>query len=72
VDVIFHQIVYINYTIAIKFLIHTYGLIFTASTCIYHDFAKIYGPPQILQKYTSAAVAHGVRGLTPGGSVALS
>jgi hypothetical protein len=22
----------------------------------YHDFAKIYGPPQILQKYTSAAV----------------
>jgi hypothetical protein len=25
---------------------------------------KIYGPPQILQKYTSAAVAHGVRDLT--------
>jgi hypothetical protein len=32
---------------------------------IYHDFAKIYGPPQILQKYTSAAVAHGVRNITP-------
>jgi hypothetical protein len=27
----------------------------------YHDFAKIYGPPQILQKYTSAAVAHSVK-----------
>jgi hypothetical protein len=26
-----------------------------------HDFAKIYGPPQILQKCTSAAVAHGGR-----------
>jgi hypothetical protein len=31
---------------------------------IYHDFAKIYGLPQILQKYTSAVVAHGVRDLT--------
>jgi hypothetical protein len=31
----------------------------------YHDFAKKYGPPQILQKYTSAAVAHGVRDITP-------
>jgi hypothetical protein len=37
----------------------------------YHDFAKIYGSLEILQKYTSAAVGHGVRGLTPGGSVAL-
>jgi hypothetical protein len=27
----------------------------------YHNCAKIYGPPQILQKYTSATVAHGVR-----------
>jgi hypothetical protein len=27
----------------------------------YHDFAKIYGPSQILQKYTSGVVAHGVR-----------
>jgi hypothetical protein len=25
----------------------------------YHDFAKIYGPAQILQKYTSDTVAHG-------------
>jgi hypothetical protein len=32
---------------------------------IYHDFAKIYGPTQILQKYTSGAVAHGVRDITP-------
>jgi hypothetical protein len=31
----------------------------------YHDFAKIYGPPEILQNYTSAAVAHGVRYITP-------
>jgi hypothetical protein len=30
----------------------------------YHDFAKIYGPPEILQNYTSAAVAHGVRDIT--------
>jgi hypothetical protein len=30
----------------------------------YHDFAKIYGPPQILQKYTSAAVTHCVRDIT--------
>jgi hypothetical protein len=37
----------------------------------YRDFAKIYDPPQILQKYTSAVVDHGVRGITPGGSVAL-
>jgi hypothetical protein len=27
----------------------------------YHDFVKIYGPPEILQNYTSAAMAHGVR-----------
>jgi hypothetical protein len=26
---------------------------------------KIHGPPQILQKYKSAAVAHGVRDVTP-------
>jgi hypothetical protein len=32
---------------------------------------KIYGPPKFLQNYTSAAVVHGVRGLTPSGSVAL-
>jgi hypothetical protein len=32
---------------------------------IYHDFAKIYGPPQILQEYTSATVAHGVTDITP-------
>jgi hypothetical protein len=31
----------------------------------YLDFAKIYGPSQILQKYTSAVVAHGVRDITP-------
>jgi hypothetical protein len=31
----------------------------------YHDFAKIYGPSQILQKYTSVVVAHGVRDITP-------
>jgi hypothetical protein len=31
----------------------------------YHDFAKIYGPPQILQNYTSAAVAHDVRDIMP-------
>jgi hypothetical protein len=32
----------------------------------YHDFCKkIYGPPKILQKYTSIAVAHGVRDITP-------
>jgi hypothetical protein len=30
----------------------------------YHDFAKIYGPPEILQNYTSTAVAHGVRDIT--------
>jgi hypothetical protein len=30
----------------------------------YHDFAKIYGPPQILQKYTSAAVVHSVTDIT--------
>jgi hypothetical protein len=30
-----------------------------------HDFAKIYGPPKILQNYTSATVAHGVRDITP-------
>jgi hypothetical protein len=28
---------------------------------IYHDFAKIYGLAQILQKYTFGVVAHGVR-----------
>jgi hypothetical protein len=32
---------------------------------IIRDFAKIYGLSQILQKYTSAAVAHGVRDITP-------
>jgi hypothetical protein len=31
----------------------------------YHDFAKIYGPAQILQKYTFGAVDHGVRDITP-------
>jgi hypothetical protein len=30
----------------------------------YHDFAKIHGRPEILQNYTSAAVAHGVRDIT--------
>jgi hypothetical protein len=30
----------------------------------YLYFAKINGPPEILQKYTSAAVSHGVRGPT--------
>jgi hypothetical protein len=30
----------------------------------YHVFAKIYGPPQILQKYTSAVVTHGARDIT--------
>jgi hypothetical protein len=33
---------------------------------IYRDFAKIYGPSQIFQKYTSAAVARGVRDITRG------
>jgi hypothetical protein len=36
---------------------------------------KIYGPPKFLQNCTSAAVAHGVRDITPfitpSGSVAL-
>jgi hypothetical protein len=31
----------------------------------YHDFAKIYGLPEILQNYTSAVVTHGVRDITP-------
>jgi hypothetical protein len=31
----------------------------------YRDYAKIYGPPKILQKYTSGAMAHGVRDITP-------
>jgi hypothetical protein len=31
----------------------------------YHDFAKIYGPQVILQNYTSVAVAHSVRDITP-------
>jgi hypothetical protein len=31
----------------------------------YHDFAKLYGPPEILQNYTSAVVTHGVRNITP-------
>jgi hypothetical protein len=30
----------------------------------YHDFAKIYGSPEILQNYTSAVMAHGVRDIT--------
>jgi hypothetical protein len=30
----------------------------------YHDFAKIYDPLEILQNYTSAVVAHGVRDIT--------
>jgi hypothetical protein len=30
----------------------------------YHDFAKIYDPPQIFQNYTSAVVAHGIRDKT--------
>jgi hypothetical protein len=30
----------------------------------YHDFAKIYGRSQILQKYTSSVVTHGVRDIT--------
>jgi hypothetical protein len=30
----------------------------------YHDFAKIYGPPEILQKFTSTAVGHDVRDIT--------
>jgi hypothetical protein len=30
----------------------------------YHDFAKIYGPPKILQNYTSAVVTHAVRDIT--------
>jgi hypothetical protein len=33
--------------------------------CIYHDFAKIYSPPEVLQNYTSAAVTHGARDITP-------
>jgi hypothetical protein len=30
-----------------------------------HNFAKIYGQPEILQKYISAVVAHGVRDIMP-------
>jgi hypothetical protein len=30
----------------------------------YLHFAKIYGPPETLQNYTSAAVVHGVRDIT--------
>jgi hypothetical protein len=30
----------------------------------YHNFAKIYGPLEILQNYTSVVVAHGVRDVT--------
>jgi hypothetical protein len=32
----------------------------------YHDFAKIYGPSEILQNYTSAAMANGVRDINRG------
>jgi hypothetical protein len=31
----------------------------------YLDFAKIYDLPEIFQNYTSAAVAHDVRDITP-------
>jgi hypothetical protein len=31
----------------------------------YHGFAKIYDPSEILQKYTSTVVTHGVRDITP-------
>jgi hypothetical protein len=31
----------------------------------YHVFAKIYGPPESLQNYTSSAVVHDVRNITP-------
>jgi hypothetical protein len=31
---------------------------------LFYDFAKTYGPSQILQKYTSAAMTHGVRDIT--------
>jgi hypothetical protein len=31
----------------------------------YRGFAKIFGPSKFLQKYTSGAVAHGVRDITP-------
>jgi hypothetical protein len=31
----------------------------------YLYFAKIYGPPEILQNYTSATVTHSVRDITP-------
>jgi acyl-coenzyme A synthetase/AMP-(fatty) acid ligase len=30
----------------------------------YHDFAKIYGPPEFLQNYTYVVVAHGLRDIT--------
>jgi hypothetical protein len=30
----------------------------------YRNFAKIYGPSQILQKYTSVAMGHGVKDIT--------
>jgi hypothetical protein len=41
------------------------GLFWNFLYLFYHDFAKIYGPAQILQKCTSGAVAHGVRDITP-------
>jgi hypothetical protein len=31
---------------------------------IYHDFVKIYGLTQLLQKHTSGVVAHGVKDIT--------
>jgi hypothetical protein len=31
----------------------------------YRGFAKIFGPSKFLQKYTSGAVAHGARDITP-------
>jgi hypothetical protein len=40
------------------------GESFYISFC-YHDFAKIYGPPEILQNYTSVVVAHDVREIAP-------
>jgi hypothetical protein len=30
----------------------------------YHDFAKVYGPPEFLENYTSDAMAHVVRDIT--------
>jgi hypothetical protein len=52
------EILFLSNALA-KIRIHDFFLYF-----FYLYFAKIYGPPEILQNYTSAAVTHGGRGPT--------